>query len=171
MTEDTRLLVLLWKMDCCKDKSGAITWPEWKQGCEKLRVDTWEGLREQLPGCELGFLENADFKDFYKFCFRFNLEGTHKTLDQELVVALLGLLLGDGERVAKDRTDSFCQFLEAAAADAKEQYAKITLDQWTSFLDFSLEVKDLDNYDESTSAWPVLLEEYVEFYMEKMRHS
>jgi Cullin binding len=34
-----------------------------------------------------------------------------------------------------------------------------------SFLDFSQEVPDLAAYDESSSAWPVLIDEYVE-YME-----
>ena len=166
VTEDMRILVLLWKMDCCKEQNNCITWTEWKCGCESLQVDSWEALKEQLPGCDLGFLENGEFKDFYKFCFRFNLEGTHKTLDKEFVVALLGLLFADeGEqRVPKERIDSFCQFL-----DAKDHYAKITLDQWTSFLDFSWEVKDLENYDESMWAWPVMLDEYVEYYKETMR--
>lgn len=165
VTEDIRILVLLWKMDCCKDKNGCITATEWKAGCESLQVDSWEALKEKLPSCELGFLENRQFKDFYKFCFRFNLAGTHKTLDKELVVALIGMLLGDGVRVPKDRTESFCEFLES-----KDHYEKITLDQWTSFLDFSFEVTDLENYDESTSAWPVMLDEYVEF-MEEQRRS
>jgi len=162
-TEDIRLLVLLWKMDCCKEKSGCISATEWANGCETLQADSWEALQQQLPACELGFLENTKFKDFYKFCFRFNLAGTHRTLDKEVVVALIGMLLGAGERVPKDRVESFTQFLES-----KDHYQRITLDQWTSFLDFSLEVKDLDNYDESTSAWPVMLDEYVE-YMEALR--
>lgn len=160
-TEDIRLLVLLWKMECCKQNSGCISAEEWVRGCDRIQADSWETMKEVLPSCELGFLENADFKDFFKFCFRFNLAGTHRTLDKELVVALIGMLLGDGERTPKDRVDSFVQFLES-----KDHYGRITLDQWTSFLDFSLQVKDLDSYDESTSAWPVMLDEYVE-YMEE----
>jgi hypothetical protein len=31
------------------------------------------------------------------------------------------------------------------------------------FLDFSQEYDDLSGYDENTSAWPVMIDEYVEF--------
>lgn len=77
------------------------------------------------------------------------------------MVALLKLVLK--ARVPDDRVDSFCQFLESS-----EDYSRVTLDQWSSFLDFSIECEDLSNYDESSSAWPVLIDEYVE-YMEKQQ--
>ena len=97
----------------------------------------------------------------FKFCFQFNREGTHKTLDKELVVGLLQLVLKDTNRVARDRLDSFCKFLE----DSGDTYERITLDQWLSFWDFSVspECDDLSAYDEDTSAWPVLIDEYVEY--------
>ena len=53
-----------------------------------------------------------------------------------------------------------------------ESYSKITLDQWRSFLDFSQEFPDegsLMGYDESESAWPVLIDEYVEFMEKKAK--
>ena len=72
-----------------------------------------------------------------------------------------------GGRVTAHRLDTFCDFLEATK---DVSYNKITLDQWRSFLDFSYEFPDADtlaSYDESVSAWPVLLDEYVE-YMENL---
>lgn len=98
-----------------------------------------------------------------QFCFQFNREGTHKTWDKELVVLLLQLVLQKTKRVAADRVESFCAFLEASP-----DYQRITLDQWTSFWDFSQECDDLSSYDEATSAWPVLMDEYVE-YMEDLQ--
>ena len=70
-------------------------------------------------------------------------------------------------RITAHRLDTFCEFLETTKDDS---YSKITLDQWRSFLDFSYEYPDaeaLEAYDEGESAWPVLIDEYVE-YMEKM---
>jgi len=61
-------------------------------------------------------------------------------------------------RIPDDRLTSFCMFLEK-----KESYPRITLDQWSSFLDFCHECEDLSSYDEGTSAWPVLIDEYVEY--------
>ena len=96
-----------------------------------------------------------------QFCFQFNRQGTHRTLDKELVIALLGMALKG--RILEDRLETFCTFVEK-----QEGYTHITLDQWTSFLDFCLQVPDLSQYDESSSAWPVLIDEYVE-YMEKQQ--
>ena len=68
-------------------------------------------------------------------------------------------------RIPQDRLDSFCDFVES-----QESYTRITLDQWTSFLDFCYECEDLSSYDESTSAWPVLIDEYVEFMEERQKN-
>jgi hypothetical protein len=75
------------------------------------------------------------------------------------------LLADQPPRIPASRLSSFCEFLETTK---DESYSKITLDQWRSFLDFSLEFKEdnFEGYDEGESAWPVLIDEYVEF-MEK----
>lgn len=156
-TEDIRILVLLWKMDC-KEKPGSITLSEWTNGCEALGIDSFESMTELLPTLELGFMEHGAFKDFYKFCFKFNLSGTHRTLSKEVVIELLQLLLKD--RDPYNRVQSFCNFLQQPT----NTYTCITMDQWCSFLDFNVEVgKDITNYDESTSAWPVLIDEFVDY--------
>jgi Cullin binding len=155
--EDIRVLVLLWKMGA-NEKPAQISKQEWMQGCAKLQVDSVAKFEILLPSLDIGFLDQTEFKDFYKFCFQFNRQGTYRTLDKELVVALVKMVLKD--RVPKDRLDSFCEFVES-----EETYTRITLDQWTSFLDFCYECEDLASYDESSSAWPVLIDEYVEFQM------
>ena len=110
-----------------------------------------------IPLTTLGFLDREDFKGFYKFCFQFQREGTHRTLDSGLVSALLEMLLKGG-RIPAGRLETFIEFL-----DTKCPNSRITLDQWTSFLEFAYEVEDLANYDEDGGAWPVLLDEYVEW--------
>ncbi len=102
-----------------------------------------------------------------KFCFQFNRAGTHKTLDKDLVVLLLKMCLAGG-RIDPERLDTFCDFLESTV---DENYSKITLDQWRSFLDFSHEhptSESLLGYDEGESAWPVLIDEYCEYMAKKM---
>ena len=160
--EDIRVLVLLWKMGA-NEKPAQISKQEWMQGCAKLQVDSIAKFEAMLPSLDTGFLDQTEFKDFYKFCFQFNRQGTHRTLDKELVVALLKMVVKG--RIAQDRLDSFCDFVES-----QESYTRITLDQWTSFLDFCYECEDLSSYDESTSAWPVLIDEYVEFMEERQKN-
>lgn len=160
--EDIRILVLLWKMGSV-EKPGQMSENEWMRGCAKLQVDSWAKMKDLVPSLDTGFLEQAAFKDFYKFCFHFNLQGTHRTLDKDLVIALLKMVFVEG-RIQEERLNSFCEFLEK-----NQGYQRITLDQWTSFLDFCLEYPDqsLAGYDEATSAWPVMIDEYVEYIEQK----
>lgn len=159
--EDIRILVLLWKMGATK-KPAQIDKDEWKNGCIKLQVDSIEKFKSILPSLDTGFLERTEFKELYKFCFQFNRQGTHKTLDKDIVIALLGMILKG--HVADDRLNTFIEFLSQTK---DESYSKITLDQWTSFLDFCYEVDDIADYDEDMSAWPVLIDEYVEYMTNK----
>mmetsp|Transcript_9610 Transcript_9610/g.23293 ORF Transcript_9610/g.23293 Transcript_9610/m.23293 type:complete len:234 (+) Transcript_9610:188-889(+) len=158
---DVRILVLLWKLGS-KEKPAQITKEEFMGGCNNLEIDTIEKLKSLLPSLDTGFLDQDEFKSFYKFCFQFNRQGTHKTLDKDMVVALWNMLLKG--RIPDERLDTFCTFTEI-----QKSYTRITLDQWTSFLDFCHECEDLSTYDESTSAWPVLIDDYVEYMEEQQK--
>ena len=68
-------------------------------------------------------------------------------------------------RVAPDRLQSFTEFL---GQSSDTSYDKVTLDQWTSFLDFCVECEDFADYDEGNSAWPTMIDDYVE-YVEHMQ--
>lgn len=69
-------------------------------------------------------------------------------------------------RIDQERLSSFIQFLK----DTKDtSYDRITLDQWLSFFDFSKECTDLNDYDEENSAWPVLIDDFVDFALNSMQ--
>uniref|UniRef100_A0A7S2UPU3 Defective in cullin neddylation protein n=1 Tax=Attheya septentrionalis TaxID=420275 RepID=A0A7S2UPU3_9STRA len=155
--EDIRILVLLWKMGA-NAQPGHINRDEWMKGCIQLKADSIAKLKKLMPGLDVGFLERSEFKDFFKFCFQFNRQGTHRTLDKELVIDLLRLVLKN--QIPADRLSSYCTFLEGVTETASQ---KITLDQWTSFLDFSYEYESIDDYDEENSAWPILIDDYVDY--------
>lgn len=162
--EDIRILVLMWKMGVGKEKPQQVTRDEWKDGCENLNVDSLDKLKQLLPSLDIGFLEATQFRDFYKFSFKFNCEGTYKTIDKEMIAELNPMVLKD--RIAQDRIMKFKEFLNGTD-DAS--YQRITLDQWMSFLDFSLECQDLDEYDEESSAWPTLIDDYVDYLKDSMQ--
>jgi hypothetical protein len=157
--EDIRILALLWKMNAV-EKPAQISKKEFVKGCAELKLDSFDKFKELLPTLDTGFLERKEFKDFYKFCFQFNRQGTHRTLDKDLVVALLPIVLKD--RIPVPRLETFCAFLEHS------HYTHITLDQWSSFLDFCYECEDISSYNVDNSAWPVLIDEYVEYMEEQV---
>lgn len=92
--EDIRVLVLLWRLGA-NDKPAQISKQEvskdetdflyrikllqywhflkkvlralqWMQGCKKLEVDSIAKLKALLPSLDTGFLDQKDFKDFFK---------------------------------------------------------------------------------------------------------
>jgi DCN1-like protein 1/2 len=63
--EDIRILVLLYKLGS-KAKPGQITREEWSSGCESLKVDSIDKLRNTLPMLDTGFMEHSEFREFYK---------------------------------------------------------------------------------------------------------
>ncbi|KAH0616202.1 hypothetical protein JD844_027154 [Phrynosoma platyrhinos] len=84
-------------------------------------------------------------------------EKDQRSLDINTAKCMLGLLLGKMWPLFP----VFHQFLE------QSKYKVINKDQWCNVLEFSRTINlDLSNYDED-GAWPVLLDEFVEWYKEK----
>lgn len=84
-------------------------------------------------------------------------------MDKDVVIELWKMVLPGRVEISKKRLTTFCTFVGSQTSS----YSRLTCDQWTSFLDFCYECKDdfLTTYDESTYAWPVLIDEYVDYMM------
>ncbi|XP_058882532.1 DCN1-like protein 4 isoform X4 [Acipenser ruthenus] len=84
-------------------------------------------------------------------------EKDQRSLDINTAKCMLGLLLGKTWPLFP----VFNQFLE------QSKYKVINKDQWCNVLEFSRTINlDLSNYDED-GAWPVLLDEFVEWYKDR----
>jgi len=162
-TSDIRVLVLMFKLGA-NAKPGEISQSEWNSGMSDLSCGSIEDVKSRLAGMDTGFMEHSEFKKFYKFVFQFSREGTHRTIEKDMVTALLQMVLGDRNNV---HLNSFCEFLEQSGEEA----IRITLDQWTSFLEFSVSIgEDCVGYeDDENCAWPVLLDEYVAWKQKSLK--
>lgn len=154
---ESSILVLIHKLGS-HAKPGQISREVFTTGCERLQIDSFAKFAELVPSLDMGFMVDNEFRDFYKFSFQFNCEGTYKTLSKDTVTELINMVLKG--RIAGDRLSTFIKFLNITKDNS---YDRITLDQWMSFLDFSKECTDLNDYDEAVSAWPVLIDDYVDF--------
>ena len=122
-----------------------------------------DDFKRLLPGLDTGFLDPSDFRKFYKFVFQFSREGTNKTIEKDMVVALLQLVLA-GRNIV--HLNSFCEFLESSG----DENNRISLDSWSSFLDFSMQTSEsCEEYDMDEGAWPVLIDEYGEWVQKKSK--
>eukprot|EP00243_Klebsormidium_subtile_P010811 TRINITY_DN5900_c0_g1_i1.p1 TRINITY_DN5900_c0_g1~~TRINITY_DN5900_c0_g1_i1.p1 ORF type:complete len:213 (-),score=33.78 TRINITY_DN5900_c0_g1_i1:345-983(-) len=155
-TTDIRILLLAWRLKA--SRMGYFSRDEWRQGLKALRVDSLDKLKRVLPSLQDEVANPYTFKEFYQFAFRFCLtEPLQKTVDIETATVMLELVLGTHPHLP-----TFVHFLQE-----QKEYKAINLDQWTAFLRFCNEVKpDLSNYDES-QAWPLLLDNFVEWAKEK----
>ena len=124
--EDIRALVLAWKLGA-KERPGEIQRGEFINGMQAMRLSTIKGLKAAAPGLDPGFLDADEFRDMFRFCFQFNLEGTLKTIERDVIVELLPLAMCGRSHF----TASFTEYL------GQSSVTRISADQWNSFLEFS----------------------------------
>nr|CAG4635056.1 EOG090X0DAO [Alona affinis] len=149
--ENVALLVLAWKMGA--KQMGYFTMQEWLQGLTDLQCDSLAKLQGKLNYLHLLLQDNSNFKAIYRYAFDFSRDKDQRSLDIDTAKAMLSLLLGRQWSLL----NSFFQFLD------QSRYRVLNKDQWCNILEFSRAVQtDLKNYDVD-GAWPVMLDEFVEW--------
>ncbi|EKX40557.1 hypothetical protein GUITHDRAFT_113343 [Guillardia theta CCMP2712] len=101
----------------------------------------------------------SKFKDFYAYAFDISRQDGQKVLDLQTAIQLWRMLL-EGRF---DHLDLWCEYLEKVYNKA------ITKDTWQLTLEFSQTVnEDFSNIDLENSAWPVVIDEFVEYCRAKV---
>jgi len=146
---DLSILVLAWLTEAATPMM--ITRGEFLKGMQKLECDRVEDLQPKLAAADPRLLDHRGFRSFYRFVFMFQREGRRKTIEKDLVKAMLEQVLSSAH------LPQFLEFLDVSKED------QITIDQWNSFYEFQAKIDvDMGNFDEA-DAWPVLLDEYAEW--------
>ncbi|GFU17174.1 DCN1-like protein 4 [Nephila pilipes] len=152
--ENIVMLVLAWKMEA--KQMGFFTKSEWLRGLRDLECDSLEKIRNKIEYLRSLLNEPVVFKNIYRYAYDFARDKDQRSMDIDTAKAMLQLLLGR----LWSMYSLFHQFLES-------KYKVINKDQWCNVLEFSRTIKpDLSNYDED-GAWPVLLDEFVEWLKTK----
>eukprot|EP00123_Amoebidium_parasiticum_P009564 comp19557_c0_seq1/m.22945 comp19557_c0_seq1/g.22945 ORF comp19557_c0_seq1/g.22945 comp19557_c0_seq1/m.22945 type:complete len:245 (-) comp19557_c0_seq1:59-793(-) len=152
--EDITMLVLAWQLNA--KTMGYFTREEWRAGMERLRVQSTEELRGRRDDLKKLLADKTQFKALYRYAYDFVRDPDQRSVDMDRAVAMLGLLLVGRWRWAECLID----YLQGST------HRGINRDQWTSLYEFTLLPTDLATYDEN-SAWPVMLDEFVEYLREK----
>ncbi|KAG8184621.1 hypothetical protein JTE90_022672 [Oedothorax gibbosus] len=149
--ENVVMLVLAWKMEA--KQMGFFTKSEWLRGLKDMECDSIDKIRNKIDSLRSLLNDPGVFKSIYRYAYDFARDKDQRSMDIDTAKAMLQLLLG---RMWLHYS-SFHQFLE------QSKYKVINKDQWCNVLEFSRTIKsDLSNYDED-GAWPVLLDEFVEW--------
>ena len=114
----------------------------------------WHSFRYSDPACLKDYLSRpSDFRNFYMYAFDYNKPPENRSLPIETARQLFPLVLAGRFR----HLDLWLDFL-------KDRKLAISRDSYSLLLDFANTIdEDMSNFDEENGAWPVLLDEFVEF--------
>ncbi|XP_052827164.1 DCN1-like protein 3 [Octopus bimaculoides] len=151
--EEFIVLILAWKFQaatmCC------FTREEFVQGCKCLKVDSVKGIRSKFNDLLLEVQNKQNFRDFYRWTYKFGLESGQRTLPIDMAIILWKLIF---TRTEPPILKHWLDFL-AKHPDIRG----IPKDTWDMFLNFTEQVgDDLSAYDD-TEAWPSLFDDFVEY--------
>jgi len=150
---DVTILQLAWKFK--QQTPLEFSKEEFENGMAALAIDSIAGLKTTgIPNIKAELATMARFKEFHKFCFQASREGTNRTIEKEVALTLLDMVLQDKKLFHVKEIATFLQ---------RNRRKHITADEWGNILEFALQVdNNLGNYDED-GAWALMLDEYVEW--------
>lgn len=144
---------------------------EFIEGCYSIKCDTLDKLKKTLPLLKQSLYPSSpstssaagreEFRLFYMFAFHYNKPKDHKSLPLEIAIQLFPILLQN----KFTHLDLWLDFLNTKSLP-------ISKDTYTLLLDFANTINEnMSNFDEQNGAWPVLLDEFVEFAKPKIQQS
>jgi len=159
---DVKLLVLAWLLRAAN--MGYFSREEWMSGNSVLGVATSpETLCERLDAVYAAARKsNERLRDLHNYTHLFcRTEGKKKVIGHESAIAMLNLLHASAYPAY---IPPMCEFLAQHETSTKRG---VSADEWSMILQFCNEIEpDCSNYQDD-GAWPLLLDDYVEWYREK----
>jgi len=156
---DVIMLAIAWEMRAAT--MCVFTREEWTRGMTEMGCDTIDALRSSFGSLRDQLKEPDAFRDYYQFCFGFAKDPGFgvRTLPIEVAVQMWQMTIAEHFPLLP----RWLAFLEETNIKA------VTKDVWDMLLTFATDVdEDMGNYDED-GAWPVLIDDFVEWYKEKLQ--
>lgn len=158
---DVLVLVLAWVLRT--SQMGYISREEWTSGAARLGAISSAGaLRQELEAIHKQALADIErLRDLHLFTHKFCREGTRKNIDVQSAKIMLSIVL---EPLFGEHVQSLTTFMDTKTSLAK---TGVSLDEWMMILQFCREIKpDCSNFQDD-GAWPLLLDDYVEWRREE----
>jgi len=155
------ILILAWRFEA--KTQGKFTYEEFNRGMQSFRTDSINNLSKKLEELDNTIdSQREQFKEMYKFSFDYAKEPTHKSLDVESAIGYWEILFKNKEQTFK-LLSSWLRFVEEKAESGLKVVSR---DQWNLLVDFAeISAQLVQEYD-PYSAWPVLIDEFTEWYQE-----
>jgi DCN1-like protein 1/2 len=150
--EDITSLILPWLLEA--ETIGEFHKEEFVEGMKKIKCETLQALKDKITSSRAQLKDDKIFKSFYMYIFDYAKGGDKvKVLDLDFAIVLWTMTIKDKFKYL----DIWIQFLKDTRNKA------IPRDTWGLLLDFAKNINDeINNYDPE-GAWPVLIDEFVEY--------
>lgn len=153
---DITALIFAWKLNAKVPFEFSQT--EFVNGCVSFKADSLDKLKKVIPNLKNCLTPLPDFRSFYMYAFEYNKPPENRSLPIETARQLFPILL-EGRFHHLDLWMDFLQNRKLA----------ISKDTYSLLLDFAVTIDPhMSNFDEENGAWPVLLDEFVDFAKPKV---
>tara|TARA_B110001452_G_scaffold35089_1_gene27032 strand:+ start:328 stop:1101 length:774 start_codon:yes stop_codon:yes gene_type:complete len=157
------MLIICWQM---RAKTMCVfTLEEWTLGFTEMGVESVDALKGKFDALRAKLDDTDNYRNFYSWCFDFSKEPGHgvRTVPTEVACQMWQLTLGARHPAPVARWLEFVQ---------TKGIKVVTKDVWEMLLTFVTTVNqdDMADYDDE-GAWPVLIDDYVEWFREKQGSS
>lgn len=150
-------VTLVLSYHCHAQHMGVFTREEFCGGMQRLGCDDIAKLKAKLEELREALVNRGMCKEIYGYTFQFALDQGQRCLPVEMCVEFWKLLL----RQHFPLLDLWLAFVEQRVKNA------VSKDTWLMLYDLATQVKpDLSDYD-MNGAWPVVIDEFVEWAKEK----
>ena len=130
-----------------------------RKGCSNKKEIKNE-VQDRIRGVENN---NSEYKKFYKWVFHHVKEDEKKkTIPTELAIQLWTLVFTKH----KNNMKLLSKWLEFCEKSKNKDLKVISRDVWEQIFDFLKETSSIDDYDDCGGAWPVAVDEFVEWMQE-----
>ncbi|CCG81101.1 Defective in cullin neddylation protein 1 [Taphrina deformans PYCC 5710] len=155
--EETGVLALAMQLEA--PTQGTFTRSGFMKGWSELGIGSLEGMKAHAGTLTAALADNHGefFRKTYLHTFTFALTPPSRTLPLDSALVFWDLLLTN----RFDRLDAWKEFLTLKGRG-------ISRDVWNLLLEFSVQVKDLSDYNEM-EAWPVVIDDFVAWCRENKR--
>eukprot|EP00056_Hartaetosiga_gracilis_P020166 m.17917 g.17917 ORF g.17917 m.17917 type:complete len:232 (+) comp8214_c0_seq1:69-764(+) len=154
-------VLLLFSFYCGCDQMGRFTRDEFCKGMGTINCSNPTTFKHYIPTLRQTLDDKAVLKEVHRFAYEFAksaMTTSQKSLDKATAISMLTIHM-------RKRWPLFKQFISffKQKTDAKI----MTKDQWCSLFDFAMVIGDNMTGYSDEDAWPVLLDEFVEWYQEQ----
>eukprot|EP01025_Chloroclados_australasicus_P046941 TRINITY_DN519_c1_g1_i2.p1 TRINITY_DN519_c1_g1~~TRINITY_DN519_c1_g1_i2.p1 ORF type:complete len:261 (-),score=24.27 TRINITY_DN519_c1_g1_i2:264-1046(-) len=157
---DPVLIVLSYYMEA--ETNCEFSREEFVKGLRAIKCDSINKLKNDLPRLRSLLKDSRLFSDIYRFTYKWACAKGKRFLDINTAIGMWQLLFSEGRQWS--HLEKWLEFVQKSSQGRQV----IPQDTWQQLIEFiNTYGDDYSSYDAENGAWPVLIDEFVEYMTEQ----